>query len=422
MSHDAHGSIVRQRHAGRSHSQEGVVTLKLKQRTVRTVLTRAKLQGGRSSAIHKTAYFGQVAIGTPPQLFTVVFDTGSGNLLVPGKTCESAACTEHDRFDSAASSTSTEVNCDGSAIPSGEIGDEVTITFGTGHITGICMTDQICVGEVCSSGNFVSSTDESDHPFAQFQFDGVLGLALPEMSQGADFSLMERFGTVLKNQLFSVFLSDSDAETSEIMFGDIKSDQMASDILWVPVSRPSGYWQVHIDDVTMNNKKQGICADCQVAVDTGTSQLAGPSDVISTLSEKLDVQSDCSNFASLPNLGFLIQGHVLNMEPADYIDRDSSGSSCSVSLMPLDVPPPNGPLFIFGIPFLQKFVTIYDRAAKKVGFAVAKHARQKHPQAVLVSIDNTTAEREMNKRRSLLQQSPPRHRSSKARKVNATLH
>jgi len=86
----------------------------------------------------------------------------------------------------------------------------------------------------------------------------------------------------------------------------------------------------------------------------------------------VNVKDDCSNFNELPNLGFQMGDKVLNLKPDDYVDRD--GSSCSFSLMALDVPPPKGPVFIFGDPFLRRFVTIFDRAQSRVGFAVAKHS------------------------------------------------
>merc|ERR1712166_1369358 len=99
--------------------------------------------------------------------------------------------------------------------------------------------------------------------------------------------------------------------------------------------------------------------------------LAGPTDLVDKLTSKLDAKSDCSNFAELPKIGFKIGDRVLNLDPDDYMDKGNG--NCDFSVMALDVPPPKGPLFIFGDPFLRRFVTIYDRSGPKVGFAVAKH-------------------------------------------------
>jgi len=354
--------------------------------TMSTVDLRGFRHRRRADArvIHKTAYFGTVTIGDPKQSFEVVFDSGSGNLLVPASDCESDACLLHSRYNQTASPNARRVPCNASD-PEG-LGMAI-IHFGTGSTSGRCVEDQVCVGSVCYTGSFIAVASESHEPFAFFRFDGVLGLALPPLARGPTFSTMERLKATerLHQTMFAVFISgaESGVEESEVTFGSMKTSHMASDLHWVPVSRNTGYWEAKIDDITIDDRPQNLCSNCFVAVDTGTSELAGPTEIILELSLRLDVQPDCSNFHSLPRLGFLVNGQVLNLEPKEYVDE--AKDSCEVSLMNLDVPPPRGPLFIFGIPFLEKFYTVYDSVNSQIGFAVAKHSNLSTPPGLIMS-------------------------------------
>lgn len=372
---------------GTSHS------ISLKRQRYHATQQNRVASGFITKVVHKTAYYGRLEIGTPKQPFTVVFDTGSGNLMVPSTYCRSHACTMHKRFDRKASTTAEDIQADGQPSQKGSLRDQITVTFGTGEISGVFIKDDVCIGSLCTNANLVAATDETDDPFSSFNFDGVLGLALPQMAQGPSFSIMDHLvqNKALRQPLFSVFLSDSDMENSEITFGAVKDEHTVTPMFWQPVVRETGYWQVQIEDITINNKKQSLCNDCQVAVDTGTSQLAGPTEVIQELSKRLDVKSDCSNFNSLPDLGFVIGENIMNLKPQDYVDKGSEG--CEVSLMPLDVPPPNGPLFIFGDPFLRKYYTAYDAENKKVGFATARHmgVPEEASSALLVSLNGPGA-------------------------------
>jgi len=315
--------------------------------------------------IHKTAYWGTITMGTPPQEFKVIFDTGSGNLILPSKDCNMAGCNPHKKYSPSDSTSAKTVT--------NEQGESSTqISFGTGQIQGNYIEDQFCVGgSLCSKVRFIAATDESAEPFEEVPFDGIMGMGFNDLSMGKGFNIPDDLNDSdqLPQGQFSFYLTDD--SSSEITFGGYKPESLASDIVWAPVTIQS-YWQVKVEDITFNNKPTGLCeGSCQVAVDTGTSMLAGPSDLVDKLSNQIGASSDCSNFAALPKLGFKLGDKVLNLDPEDYMDKGHG--SCDFSLMALDVPPPKGPLFIFGDPFLRRFVTIYDKNGPKVGFAVAKH-------------------------------------------------
>lgn len=334
-----------------------------------------------SKMVHASEYYGRIQIGTPPQEFLVVFDTGSGNLVVPSKQCSDEACQGHKQFDPTKSSSAVEIafaDQPDQPVDKGGDRDVVTITFGTGEMSGVFVKDKVCVGLICAVSNFVTATEESEEPFSLVPFDGIFGLSLPQMSEADSFNVVDMMirGRVLKQNVFSVFFG-ANGEDSEISFGEYKRERMASELFWVPVSTP-GYWQVQIADLTLNNKELNVCGGkdgCQVAVDTGTSLMAGPTNIINKLIDQLNVTADCSNFDTLPDLGFVIGDHILNLKPEDYVEK-SPTEGCNVALMTLDIPPPKGPLFIFGDPFLRKYYTVYDREHLRVGFALAKHGNE----------------------------------------------
>merc|ERR1719160_370937 len=97
----------------------------------------------------------------------------------------------HERYNRADSSSAKDIQADGTHAEKGAPRDQITVTFGTGEISGVFIQDDVCIGTLCSNIRFVAATDETDDPFTSFKFDGVLGLALPQMAQGPSFSLMD---------------------------------------------------------------------------------------------------------------------------------------------------------------------------------------------------------------------------------------
>lgn len=87
-------------------------------------------------------YMGEIKIGTPPQSFQVVFDTGSADLWVPHENCHSFSpmnCAAKNVFKPSTSTTNKE-------IPSGSK-SQFSITYGSGPVSGVFTIDQVTLGQ-----------------------------------------------------------------------------------------------------------------------------------------------------------------------------------------------------------------------------------------------------------------------------------
>merc|ERR1712188_296037 len=78
-------------------------------------------------------YYGQATVGTPPQTFDVIFDTGSANLWVPNHKVGLIGLMKH-KYDSSKSSTYT------------KNGTEFKIQYGSGPVSGIWSKDTVSIG------------------------------------------------------------------------------------------------------------------------------------------------------------------------------------------------------------------------------------------------------------------------------------
>ncbi|CAE7153837.1 Pgc [Symbiodinium pilosum] len=346
-------------------------------------------------ASFKTSYSGVVSIGYPPQDFRVVFDTGSAHIILPAVECHTEACLANNRrlYNQAASTTALPINADGSIVHEGDEGEQVTIGFGTGEITGEFAKDTVCMGKgqtadeqrallaearrqkeilalikqetivhdylededvtategtevvadhspTCVEMNIIVAVEMSTVPFKTFKFDGILGLSLDGLAMNRNFST---FDMLVRNGLaqkphFGVFLTDNeDVEPSEVAFGGADSRRMLEPVSWSEVYMPElGYWIVPILAVRVGGVEMDFCKDgtCRGVVDTGTSHLGVPGPHDKELAQMLQVDAgdllDC-RLAKSPTVEIDLPGKTIELLPASYMRRLPLREGVSVS-------------------------------------------------------------------------------------------
>ena len=219
--------------------------------------------------------FSEIAIGTPPQTFKVVLDTGSSNLWVPSTECGSIACYLHTKYDSSASSTYK------------KNGSDFEIRYGSGSLSGFISQDTVQIGDiVIKNQDFAEATQEPGLAFAFGRFDGIMGLGYDTISVN---KIVPPFYNMIDQGLIdepvvSFYLSDTNnggGDESEAMFGGVDKNRYTGKMTKIPLRRKA-YWEVDLDAITFGDATAEL-DNTGIILDTGTSLIALPS----TLAELL---------------------------------------------------------------------------------------------------------------------------------------
>ncbi|XP_033061806.1 pepsin F-like [Trachypithecus francoisi] len=152
------------------------------------------------------AYIGIITIGTPPQEFKVILDTGSTDLWVPSIYCASQACTNHNIFNPLLSSTFR------------VSGRPISIAYGTGQMLGCLGYDNVKIRDLVDIGQGFDLSVKEPGKFTKYAvFDGILGLGYPSLGvEGATpvFDNLWNQGLLSQN-LFAFYLSRSMQEAEQ---------------------------------------------------------------------------------------------------------------------------------------------------------------------------------------------------------------
>eukprot|EP00667_Euglena_gracilis_P010331 EG_transcript_10514 len=319
-------------------------------------------------------YYGEIGIGTPPQPFKVIFDTGSSNLWIPAANCTRIGwCLVKSKYHP---ERSRSYRPNGTAF---------AIQYGTGALSGFTCNDAVTIGGLQADGVVFAAAVAvpgilNNLRFGIARFDGIMGMAWPSIAVGhvdPVFHVLVAQGKVAA-PLFQFYLTKGTKNGGELTLGGVDPTQFKGSLAWVPLSSQT-YWAFQVDGIQVAGKQ--LCQGaCQAIADTGTSLIAGPIAAVRELNRLIGavpvlggtaVLPNCSAefVATLPEVLLRFGGNDYTLQGHNYALQMGGAGQCISAFAGIEVP--SGPLWILGDVFLAKYVTVFDVGNARLGFAPA---------------------------------------------------
>jgi hypothetical protein len=351
-------------------------------------------------------YVSNMTIGTPPQNFRVILDTGSANLWVPDILCGddtgcSSICQDVPNFlckifckpqccegKSDKLEKDTKKNpCDGKnhfnqsmSSTYQKNGEGFSIQYGTGSASGFIGIDTVCFGKsgICAKNQkFGQATSIADF-FADQPIDGICGMAFTALAVDNIVPPFITASPQLDHPYFTVWFTHKGSQENIvgglITFGATDPVHCASTVNWVTLSSAT-YFQFTIQGVTAGSYHSTERAE--VISDTGTSLLAGPNGPVDGIARALGGHYnsgeelwyiDCN--AKIANVTFKINNMDYDLTPSTMIVPSGEGNTCILAIFAFGGGG-FGPTWILGDPFIRQYCNTYDTGAKRIGFSLA---------------------------------------------------
>ncbi|KAJ2511916.1 aspartic proteinase precursor [Coemansia sp. RSA 2049] len=364
--------------------------------TIRLESSQVNINDGGSSQSGNRgfqSYFGSISLGTPPQRFRVVFDTGSSDFWIPSINCDSSACEGHARFNHSSSSTYIATH-----VP-------FSLSYGTGGLIGQVGGDSLQIGNsTVVPGMHIGLATHMGKFFHTAQFDGVFGLGFPRLSRihsEPPLYTMFQLG-ILDKPVFSFWIKEGkngQHAGGEIVLGGTNPARFEGPSVTIPVIRKM-YWEVGLTGLLINENPVPNLSSQTAIIDTGTSLIVLPAidaDAVNQFLGAVPLFNEYGLYAidchksNKPTIKFVLAGEVFAIRPSHYIipvgkNRCVTAFAASTS--------PDLSRWVIGNSFLRAWHTTFDleRFEIKLSKAVQTGGGPDETQAAAESSSQLAAE------------------------------
>ncbi|KAG1805336.1 aspartic peptidase domain-containing protein [Suillus subaureus] len=314
-------------------------------------------------------WYGSIAVGEPPESFTVQIDTGSADLFLCSVR-SGLSCAGHREYNATSSATSLDLNT------------SFVVKYGNRtEVSGDEYTDVVELAGYKAINQTLAVTDTYYSDFAASNApDGLAGFAFQEISSYGAAPLFQTLcdSHVLHKNVFGLSLS-TQKDKSELRVGGSNPSMYEPDTLTIVPVTVKGYWQIQLDGLSRNGEDMMVPTDkAQAIVDTGTALIVTkPENAVKyyenikgarAVDEIWTVPCDTIGlFAPTLTFGgqlFPVSSSTFNLGPVHEGSTD-----CIAGLTGM---PGIGEHWIIGDVFLQNVYTIFDVGNTEVGFARLK--------------------------------------------------
>ncbi|KZP34386.1 acid protease [Athelia psychrophila] len=343
---------------------------------------------------YDASYYASISVGTPPQSFNIILDTGSSDLWLASSECTSCPSSS-PQYTASSSSSSTS----SSSQP-------VSISYGSGDVEGTLVTDTVTLAGYTVSSQTLLAVVQTSASLLSGGVSGILGLAFQALASTGAVPLWQAMSNAddwsapMMGFYLTRYIDDESATTTEpggvLTLGGTNTSLYTGAIEYInmPANIEASYWLLEVSGVTVQGSSVGIATGSSAiaAIDTGTTLIGGPSadvqKIYAAIPGSVALTGQFAGYYGFPcttqiSLSLAFGGTSWPINPDDMnLGQTETQGQCMGGIFELDLGSSSGggsggsrraiggnPDWVVGDTFLKNVYSVFRSTPASVGFA-----------------------------------------------------